>query len=273
MDHDVFELIKIGLTIVGSLAGSSLVVGGTLWGVMHTQNRTDQREAAKEKESRRIAHLKHQLEEFYSPMLGLASALYLHQRQFKLHQEMLKNWKQYNLEKGNPERASHVDTLIAGVAIFATPRIMVNGPKLLEEMIAVFQTKIGFAEPSTRKFYGELLKTLSMWGIFGSDDAVVALMDSGDSLEPDKSYNAFLQDLKFHSERLVREIKGDSNVPVMTFEDKIASAWLANPTPADMESLAAEHQDFIVWLGERSKTTNSLSAVPNAPVATDEKPE
>jgi hypothetical protein len=177
-----------GWTLAQSIISAAAGLGGVLAGALLTSRN--------QREERRHAHIRQQLQEFYSPMLGIKDEINSkHELQSRL--QVIAN----RLATENASRTK------SGVLEELAPLYKYNSSQWIEELFPLlkkmsnyFSDHMWLAEQSTRDQYDKLVHVIEVWkrqqASALSPDVLCELKFTGDELKP------LYDDLEFHFKRL-----------------------------------------------------------------------
>lgn len=191
-----------GWTLAQSGISATAGLMGVLVGAMMTSRN--------QKKERKQAHIRQQLQEFYSPMLGMRQEIVAKEESRRKINEMVHTIidKSKVGDPGGVRRDHYYDDerkALRGLGAHDHKQWEEEILPLYKEMLKKFTSEMWLAEPSTRANYGELTNFLERWSRVHAltDAAEVAWQAdlSDDNVKP--LYN----DLEFHFARLQELIR------------------------------------------------------------------
>lgn len=194
MDENTLRFV---LAIVSAGAG---LIGVALGGWISFSN---------QREERRRGFLRSQLDEFYSPLLGLKERIRARsESRLRVSTAADSAWRKLydgqSIERQIELERKHKDDY--GAIIDHDNAVLHDELlPLYREMVELFSKKIGLAEPSTRKWFGEFVHFVDIWDRVESKTLPADV--SRELGHSEAKVHGFYDDLVANVERILRELK------------------------------------------------------------------
>lgn len=193
-DQTILQIADVAVPALSGLVG--VVVGGWLTG-------------RSQRKERRHAWLRRQLDEFYSPMLGLRERILAKSTsRLKVSQAADSAWsklydgasvqRQIQLEKEHGDKFGEMIT-------YNNKQLFEELLPLYRKMVDYFSANIGLAEPATRAYFGEFVHFVDIWDRSETGDLPADV--SRELGQNEKIWYPFYNDLSDNVQRLQDELK------------------------------------------------------------------
>lgn len=197
MEHISPQLLTLFTTLIA--------VGGTLFSVHIAQNRTDKRELQKDRESRRIARLTRQLEEFYSPCLGIIVGLIESKAAYRKAWSTTADFIEFAEANKDSETVELLKKMQPALKVKAQKHFRDVVNHSLQAISERYQQKIEFVETSTLALYESVVSVITMSDVWLELDEIYPVLYSTN--DEDEAFENLRRDFELHKKRLIAEIE------------------------------------------------------------------
>lgn len=189
----------------GEIAQSAIAAGSGLLGVAIGGFAA----ARNQKKERRAARIRQQLEGFYSPLLGMQKEIRSKSElRTKLHDAGGKAWGKKMAELQNPvSKAAVMESdwpRFAKLIEYSDEQLRKDLVPLYRAMLVHFRENMWLSEPSTLKFFPDLLEFVEIWNRFLSNALPAEVLEFAKHEE--STLTPFYEDLQQQFDRLTRQL-------------------------------------------------------------------